>query len=240
MREKVMEIILKSLLVIAILSLVLVIPSGIFLPYVIQNEETVVAIGYALLGTFFGFSILFVILASIFGGIRQKPIEAEKFQLKFKDYDSVKTFLENKLVTRGYKKYPVQSVETETEILVYFRKKNYKELDCFAQIRIKEMSDEVITKTSNHLSKTLYKYYNGKTIGDCVNVISIFCVDRITPAFRNLVNGNIQQGVKIGRLPVGISFGSNMIYLARQKNGFAPLRYKRLRKEFISIFDLNT
>lgn len=69
-------------------------------------------------------------------------------------------------------------------------------------------------------------------------MISVFCVDRITPAFQKLVNSNVQQGLKNSRLPVGVSLGGKNIYIARQKDGFAITKYKRLRKEFIDIMHL--
>ena len=69
-------------------------------------------------------------------------------------------------------------------------------------------------------------------------MISVVCVDRITPDFQKLVNSNVQQGFKNGRLPVGVSFGGKNIYIARQKDGFAITKHKRLRREFIDIMDL--
>ena len=69
-------------------------------------------------------------------------------------------------------------------------------------------------------------------------MISVFCVDRITPDFQKLVNSNVQQGLKNVRLPIGVSFGGKNIYIAKQKDGFAITKYKRLRKEFIDIINL--
>lgn len=51
-------------------------------------------------------------------------------------------------------------------------------------------------------------------------------------------NGNLQQGLKNGRFIVGVSFGGKNIYMARQKDGFAITKYKRLRLEFIDIMNL--
>ena len=81
----------------------------------------------------------------------------------------------------------------------------------------------------------LNEYYNEKIITDKINMISVFCVDRITPTLQKLLNSNIQQGYKNGRLPVAISFGGKNIYIAKQKDGFAITKYKRLRKQFLKI-----
>lgn len=39
-------------------------------------------------------------------------------------------------------------------------------------------------------------------------------------------------------LPVGVSFGSKRIYIARQKDGFEILKYKWQRKYFLEIMNL--
>ena len=111
-------------------------------------------------------------------------------------------------------------------------------LACFTIIRVPELSDELLDSANESITNILNKYYGCKTITDTINMISVFCVDRITPAFQKLVNNNVQQGFKNGRLPVGVSLGGKNIYIAKQKDGFAITKYKRLRREFIDIMDL--
>lgn len=80
----------------------------------------------------------------------------------------------------------------------------------------------------------------GKNCNDVkkTRIIVLICVNRITPAFQKLVNGNICQERYLFKLPVGISFGGKQIYIAKQKGGFAIAQYKQLRKEFLDIMGI--
>lgn len=69
-------------------------------------------------------------------------------------------------------------------------------------------------------------------------MISVFCVDRVSPAFYKLVNTNMQQGIKNGRLVAGVSFGGKQIYIAKQSVDIFPQKYKELRNQFLGIAGL--
>ena len=79
------------------------------------------------------------------------------------------------------------------------------------------------------------KFYNNNNNSVTVNV---GVKDDNVMTFQKLVNSNVQQGFKNGRLPVGVSLGGKNIYIAKQKGGFAITKYKQLRREFIDIMNL--
>ena len=147
------------------------------------------------------------------------------------------------------KKEPARQFEKETGLKPILgirnsesamRKQQYK--SCFTNngkfIPLHDLSDELLDSANESITNILKAYYGCETITDTINMISVFCVDRITPDFQKLVNSNVQQGFKNGRLPVGVSFGGKNIYIAKQKDGFAITKYKRLRREFFDIMDL--
>ena len=96
----------------------------------------------------------------------------------------------------------------------------------------------MIDEANDNITHILTKYYGGRTIRDTVNMISIFCVDRVSPSFQRLLNSNLEQGLKNGRLLAGISFGRNNIYIARQEGGYAMDKYKQMRKHLYEILEL--
>ena len=110
--------------------------------------------------------------------------------------------------------------------------------NCIVLFSIEELSSDTIDNVNKLISKSLIDYYKSERITNTVNIIGILCVQRITPAFRNFVNGNVFQELKIRRLPVGVSFGGKSIYVANQKGGFAIAAYKKLKKELIKIIPL--
>lgn len=238
MSDRIKELILKTMLVIGMILILLIFPGSILLSILIKNETVLNLVIYAIIFAFFGSGFLFMILLPIFGGLKQKPVKAEKVPLVFASYNELLDFLNERLVQKEYKTQKVTPILPEGEITVYVKPVKIWTLSCFTIIRVPELSDELLDSANESITNILTEYYGGKAITDTVNMITVFCVDRITPAFQKLVNGNVQQGLKNGRLPVGISFGGKNIYIAKQKDGFAIAKYKRLRREFIDIMEL--
>lgn len=238
MSDRTKELILKTMLVIGMILILLIFPGSILLSILIKNETVLNLVIYAIIFAFFGSGFLFMILLPIFGGLKQKPVKAEKVPLVFASYNELLDFLNERLVQKEYKTQKVTPILPEGEITVYVKPVKIWTLSCFTIIRVPELSDELLDSANESITNILTEYYGGKAITDTVNMITVFCVDRITPAFQKLVNGNVQQGLKNGRLPVGISFGGKNIYIAKQKDGFAIAKYKRLRREFIDIMEL--
>ena len=112
------------------------------------------------------------------------------------------------------------------------------EWNCVSVLRVPELTEEWTEAANDAITDILTGESGQATIYAYVNMISIFCVDRITPAFRSLVNSNMEQGFKNGRLVVGVSFGGKRIYVARQVGGMFIVKYKKLRRELARILEL--
>lgn len=234
MKARTKDVILKTLLVIGIILMIMIFPGAILIAYIFE-EKVADKIFWSVFVIYIIDAITFIILCPIFGGLKQKPVKAEKVLLPYDDFKVFESFIEHSLKRRYYIKQK-NSLFCETgNVTVYTKSSKFWTLDCFAIIRISELSDEILEIVNDKITEILTEYYNGKTITDTVNMISIFCVDRITPTFQKLVNSNIQQGLKNGRLPVGISFGGKKVYIAKQKDGFAIAHYKKLRREFLDV-----
>lgn len=237
MNDKIKEVILKALLVNGIVLMIMIFPGVILIAYLF--EETVVSkIFWTVFLLYVIDAIAFMILCPLFGGLKQKPVKAEKILLPYDDYMVFEKIMENSLIDNNYIKQKKITFNGMGDIVLYIRHTKIWTLDCFAIVRISELSDEIIKNANDSITEILTEYYSGKKITDTVNMISVFCVDRITTSFQKLVNGNIQQGFKNGRLPVGISFGGKQIYIAKQKDGYAIAHYKKLRKEFLDVMQL--
>lgn len=180
------------------------------------------------------FGILLIILLPIFG-LKTKAVKPEKIQLSFLDYNSLSNHITNSAKDNGY----IQSVSRlffDNGILtMYVKQKRLWSEDCIALIRVLELTDDILKSANSAITECLKDYYGTEKITNTVNMITIICVDRITPCFQKFVNCTPQQGLKNGRLPVGISFGGHAIYIPRQIDGFAVTKHKQLRAEFLHI-----
>lgn len=236
--DRTKDLIIKTLIVVELILLFMVFPGSIFLSLVIPSAKIVEGLLNTSVLTFLGVGILYMILLPIFGGLKQKPVKAEKLALPFTTYECFLEFLQKMLPLKGYHMQKEVPFSSNGEVMVYVKPSKLWLLECFTIVRVPELSDELIEIANESVTNILTEYYGGKTITDTIDMISVFCVDRTTPALHKLVNSNVQQGFKNGRLPVGISFGGKNIYIAKQKDGFAIAKYKRLRREFIDILRL--
>ena len=238
MSDRIKELIIKTLLVIGMILLFMLFPGTIIIAFLVPDQEAFDIICNTIIFTFVGVGFLYMILLPIFGGLKPKPVKAEKVSLELSSYNQFLDFLQGRLLQKGYQMQKSMLISPNEDVAVFFKIPRELILECVTIIRISELSDELLENSNEKITDILKEYYGCETIKGTVNMISVFCVDRITSAFQKLVNSNVQQGLKNGRFLVGVSFGSNTIYMARQKDGFAIAKYKRLRREFIDIMNL--
>ena len=238
MSDRTKDLILKTLIVIGLTLMFMFFPGSLFLLLFTSSEEVIMTVTYTFFFSGFGVGILFMILLPIFGGLKQKPVKAEKMPLVFASYNEFLEFLQMRLLQKKYKLQKNVPISPAGDVTVYLRTPKNWTLACFVIIRVTELSDELLDSANESITNILNEYYGCETITDTINMISVVCVDRITPDFQKLVNSNVQQGFKNARLPVGVSFGGKNIYIAKQKDGFAIKKHKQLRSEFIDIMNL--
>lgn len=236
MSDKTKERILNAIIAVGMVSIVTLCP-GTFLLYFIF-PDTIGTIMYIALFTGFAMGFLLMILLPLFGGMKPKPVKAEVFASPYASYEEFSRFLSGALGENGYSPVKTAVPEPESTVTVYADTLQGGEWNCVSVLRVPELTEEWTEAANDAITDILTDESGQATIYAYVNMISIFCVDRITPAFRSLVNSNMEQGFKNGRLVVGVSFGGKRIYVARQVGGMFIVKYKKLRRELARILEL--
>lgn len=237
MNDKTKIIILKIIIAIGGVCILIVFPGSIPLGLFIDNEFIVAFIVYGAMILDGIVAVLIILLGWLWRDIKTPPTRADKIPLPFCSYDETKKALQDSLEVFKYNKQGEMTKDNQVTVTLYMKQFKSNEKDCFAIIRTSELTDMTLNIANDSITDILNEYYHSKIITDKINMISVFCVDRITPALQKLLNNNIQQGYKNGRLPVAISFGGKNIYIAKQKDGFAITKYRRLRKQFFTILN---
>lgn len=183
---------------------------------------------------FFVFGGSLMVLLPRFG-LEQKSEKPERTAVPFDSFQDFINFFQKALFDRGYQLQDTVSFLTDAEIRLFIKPLKLWEIECFSVIHVPELSDKEVDAANDTITDILTAYYSGKTITDTVNMTSVFCVERITPTFRKLLNSTMEQGIKNGRLLVGISFGGKNMYISRQNGGFAIGKYRRMRKQLADI-----
>jgi len=240
MTDRVVEIVLKVVIVLGVIGLL-----GMFLPEILIMtlnlsiaDKIYFKIVYGSMAIMGISGVLIIIISLVGGKIESKPVKAEKFKMNINEFDELKAFLEESLIQTEYTKKKEVVKNEQSTVTLYARNNRTGWLECFSLIRVDEWTNEIEEIIDNELEKLVEQYCNEGKRYRKISMIIVICVNRITPAFQKLVNGNIQQGLNQFRLPVGISFGGKQIYVAKQKDGFAIMQYKRLRKEFLDIMGI--
>lgn len=222
----------------------LIVLSGVLLAFTALGFPTITAyLGYTIEAIEITWLVLWILsLISCFFMILSissvnlgKEKEAEVMQLFFKTYGDFKEYFSQALDENGFKTCHVVSTSPAEEVTVYIKNTKPWMLDCVSIIRILELNGTDLCTTNDLITRMLTTLVNEKVHHSTVNMISIFCVDRLSPAFRTLMNSSVQQGFKNGRLVVGISFGGKKMYIAHPRNRLGIVRYNRLRKILFEI-----
>ncbi len=168
----------------------------------------------------------------VYGHIKSpKP---EKYEIKQTSYEDFSYYL-NKRV----KEYDYELVSNKEDLKVYKRvinKKIYYIIDARLEELTKLNFDELYDKKifpliEEDFNKVQKKYYE-------LYVTFIISVDRITPMFNKFIEETNEE-VRYYKLPVGISFGGNKMYLSSMIEGFKVFQINKLKKEFLEIMKVS-
>lgn len=234
MSSKSKEIIMKSLIVIGMVSLSLVAfiypVTSFFIDF--TNYEFII---YPTMIVFFISGFLLLFLIPFFGqSLKQKPVKAEKFVVSFSNDEQLLTQLENTLKHKGYKEYNREDVVSNLDCSLYYCKR-YWTLICVSIVKVDVLSHEVVTDI-NRLYKQLVEEIYGSWENDRVSGhISLFLIENENVQSSKLVNSNITQRYQRFYLPAYILNSSGVFYVAKQKDGFGTSKYRQLRKELLNI-----
>ena len=235
MNDKTKECILNIITTVGMLSIVIVFPGSILCAVFPDTMYIIVQIA---LFTGFAMGFLLIILLPLFGKKKSKPVKADVLASPYRSYEELSQFLSAAMATNGYHLVKTSTLEPEGAVSVYADTLKGSEWNCVSVIRVPELTDELTETANNAITDILTGESGRDVITAYVNMISIFCVDRITPTFRKMVNCNMEQGLKNGRLVAGISFGGKKIYVAKQSGGLFIAKYKKLRKRLHQILNL--
>lgn len=169
-------------------------------------------------------------------GFGPKRLEADKYSIKFKDYDKLHEFLIKKCDEYGYKLCESSNLEGNKSIEFYKRNK-MDHFECISIFRVSELDKETIDLISKLHDKFTDEYLNNsfKNFYGCF--ITILIVDRKTEAFDYLINSEYTDEYKIVHVPVGISLGGKNMYISKMK-GMTYRFYKKAKKEFLEMMEI--
>ena len=194
---------------------------------------------------FLGYGLTFLILSGIFLSqdphlLRPAHAKPDHFPIPFSTYESFLANLLPKLSANGYQKHTTVAISDGCEITIFFGSARFSHLDCFVLIHSQEFLAEWENPIQEALSQEIHQLFSKKILIPSINLTALFCLDHSSADFRKRINHNTQQYRQFSQFFAGFVFEEETLYIARQVDGFAPLKYKKLRKKFLKMIDLPT
>ncbi len=165
----------------------------------------------------------------------RKSIRADQYSIVAQNYEEwVSAFLQRAKDPFGYSIYLEREFSggllTICTQYLFLHTLNYMSI-----VRVRDLSEEMVGLADNIINESLNAYQETSPLINNLNMMTIYCVDRVSSSFYKLVNSDMRQGINKGQLVVGISFGGKQVYIAKQAEEIFPARYKELRKQFMGI-----
>lgn len=195
--------------------------------YKYYERQTILFFALTLLSTI----IMIILMLKI--DIQPIRTKSKKFKLKISNYNELKDKLFTKLIDDGYDNN--QSYKDELYEIDYVIKEKYNNTYIFAIMKLEEMTNEIyeLYKENYFEDFGIYLIENNQINPKYdINLTYIICVDKVTPIFSKYTEGNVKQYFGRYILPVGVSFSSNTLYIATQKEGYAKTKYNSLFRKF--------
>lgn len=165
-------------------------------------------------------------------------VKADVFFLGDLSFDTWRETFISTIETYGYKAFRSELDELDYSLSLFVQPQSRDPFSCIIIVKTHELSDTIIETVNDNITEHLKEYLNCNTIRTNVDMTSVFCVDKVSPALYGIVNGHMWQGLKQGRLVVGISFGGKRMYVGKFADGYGKWKYKKLREQFIAMAGL--
>ena len=149
-------------------------------------------------------------------------------------FDELLLKLNSALDGMGYRKFACYQ-DNHLQLHLYCKSAFKGNLSIFAV----SYSHELTEKTFKMYEELMEDYSNQTNTGFVYNsnVIEIFCVDRLSTYFRQIINLGVEQDFNRSRFCSGVSFGGRKLYIAPPKNRFAISKYNKSKKMFMKCMD---
>ena len=162
----------------------------------------------------------------------------ERYELPCENMHELFNTLENALQTHGYDAVGCESLDADGQITHYKKRKSRGGLDCLAIVRVPELTNHYLDKINIWMSKNMRSGDVNCWTLRTVYTIFVVCADRMSDTLGDSI------GITPGYIStyyyytVGITLEDRTIHLYYQKDGPGYVQCKRMRKEFLSLMNL--
>ena len=234
MNDRMKEKIVKFSVIMMAISILFSFASQIFI-FIYKNDSSLVNLFEEMMkyGFIFGLIFCFVFIGFALASpslFKPKLTRAKTKKLKFGNYDDLIYNVDKTVNIIGYDK-----VYDKDNIIIWFS--SGFSIDNFIVIaKFSKLTHTDIAKVYKIFDIFVKKHYGINKLNFRISVIPIICVNEFNKYFSDYVNMEVRQTMYLDKLPVGISFNDNNVYVAKQNDLYGLLQYHCLKKKFYRLF----
>ena len=160
--------------------------------------------------------------------IAAEPPLPDRYRLNQETYPDLSAAYSEKLLLDEYILAGEIPNALGCDMTLYLRR-GFLGIDCFLFLRADEYSQEMEDSYGSLFWDYLCRCHPDAA-GQEVSLLSLVCIQHLTPAFETRVHANIQQVQGRYHLPAGVCFSDKTAYIPPQKGGRYKSRYKAMRE----------
>jgi len=162
---------------------------------------------------------------------------AEKNKIKYKNYEEVISQFSKNI---NFNKGSIKINDNVYGTIFYNVKRNWynifgKELFLIFIVNMKEYDNETLHLIIDKFEENIGDYVGRFTNNDYVEFTLITCLDHLNKDFIKYIDKDVIQDNNRIKLPVGIVFENNTLYIGTQKSPLFKNRYEKLKKYILNI-----
>ena|GEM_PF-5906047 len=178
-------------------------------------------------------ALLVCIADAIYSAVRistETPLP-DRYQLNQLEYPDLLAAYSESLLEDEYTFEGEISNPLGCDMLLYLRR-GFLGMECFLFLHADEYSQEMEDAYGSFFWDYLCRRHPDAP-GQEISLLSLVCIQHLTPAFEARVNANIQQVQYHYHLPAGVCFSNRTVYVPPQNGGRYKSRYKEMRKTLL-------
>lgn len=165
--------------------------------------------------------------------IRPKKTMPQKYKLLINNFDDFKEKLSISLMKDGYSDF--ETYKGDLCEIEYSIKNRYCNQYIIALVKLEKLTETIYKEFKNNYFSDFGNYLirDGQINPRiAINVIYIICVNTKNDLFMRYTGRNVYQHYQRYKLPIGVDFESETMYVATQSDGIAKNKYNKLKRMF--------
>ncbi len=206
---------------------------NLILAWLIPNKDVALTVIKA---NFFAFSVSGILYFLSFFILKCKsPVCTEVFSHSFSCYDQLIEYIQDSPSFKNYQLY--QSITLYDSKVTIYRKaiKPFSSLKYLMIFYTPELTEKQTQDSQMYITKLIDEYLQSRKLFiDPIEYTCMFCADKATPVFEQMIHDITPQFLKMFKLPVGVCFDEKNIHITTPQIGYRA-RHQKMRKEILRI-----